>query len=72
MEEDELEDIVKPKQEELALQEKPPGRKTRQTVKIVLPALQVQSGLEQLRGCYTNPPVRLGYYSIFSCLTKVM
>ena len=44
MEEDELEDIVKPRQEELALQEKPPGRKTRQPVKIVIPALQVQLG----------------------------
>ena len=42
MVEDELEDIVKPKAVELALQEKPPAKKkTRQPVKIVIPALQV-------------------------------
>ena len=40
--EDELEDIVKAKPTELAMQERPPAKKkTRQPVKIMIPALQV-------------------------------
>ena len=40
--EDELEDIVKAKPTELAMQERPPvKKKTRQPVKIMIPALQV-------------------------------